>query len=62
MLGSTIQNLNIGSDRTRFEKNVIGSDRKKTDLIGLLGPARYFRVDILARTPIPGYQPGINLS
>ena len=50
----------IGSVRARFENNVIGSDRfgKKPDLIGLLGPARYFRADILARTPIPGSKPG----
>jgi hypothetical protein len=40
---------------------VIGSDRfgKKPDLIGLLGPARYFRADILARTPIPACCLGI---
>jgi hypothetical protein len=56
LLGSKSQNLKIGSVRARFENNVIGSDRfgKKPDLIGLLGPARYFRADILARTPIPG--------
>jgi hypothetical protein len=40
LLGSTFQNLNIESDRTRVEKNVIGSE--KNDVIGLLGPARYF--------------------